>query len=175
MAKTTIHYAFETGVGDNEMHQIGMFIVVWNQLEMLLDLSVSAALNTDYTTASKIMKSTSVPNRVDIFMGIVSAAINDLEIQKDAINCANKMKGLSEFRNDVAHGRWAFNYNDPNLTRVEASRSITRSAPITPQKLTNQLRYAAKLSNQLADIYWRISHLRDPATHPLPSPWHGKF
>jgi hypothetical protein len=156
------------------MHQIGMFIVVWNQLEMLLDLSVSQALQTDDATAAQIMKSTSVPQRADIFAGIVRSLVSDQDIQKDALDCANKMKGLSDFRNDVAHGRWAFNLGSAQPT-IEASRSLTRTAPITPTKLTSQLRNVAKLSNKLADVWWRVAHLHEPQKYVLPSPWHDKF
>jgi hypothetical protein len=146
-----------------------------------MDNIVSATLNLNYLVVEKIMGGTNVPPKADIFAAVVADKFRDQKIAKDADACAKKIKELSNFRNEIAHGRWMIvpSHSDTeerfrSLSPV-SRKKITEGKTVTLQDLETNYELVCKLSNRMADLFWRIMATKKPKEFAEHSPWHDKF
>jgi len=101
------------------------------------------------------------------------------KLATEAQTCANGVKALSNFRNDIAHGRWLTSLVKTDLggkkRRVLAMKKFKDNRSITVEEIEQKYGDLCRLSRHLADIQWRISASSKPGEWELPSPWHGSF
>lgn len=166
---------------DDELAAVGEFIVVWNLVENEIDDIVLDTTRIRLFAIDAIMRSPSVPVRMDIFVELLKSFVRDDEaLVADAVGCANSMKALSNFRNEVAHGRWVMARGDwdeegHRPLQPMSAKPGTLTKPITLRQLADQFDRLCQLSRRVADLHWRCNHRASPERFPLPSPWHGKF
>lgn len=155
----------------DELALLGSYVVVWNQVEEFLDYGVLWSLDISNDSMEKIMGSPHVPSKADIFEALVTEKLkNHPEVRDEAIACAKKIKDLSNFRNDVIHGRWATSVP----SGVEEARRKLSTKPITIQMVRQKYSEVCKLSHRMVNLVGAISRSNAPeqtevmgSPHPL--------
>lgn len=153
--KVTPRPALDAQMKAADYASIGKFIVAWNQAEALVDAIVLWTLGVGNTTTEAIMGSSVVAHRADIFVAVVQDRISDDALVESAVKCAKKMKGLSDFRNAVAHGRWAFHID---LRAPSSRRKSSTGEDVTISKIKTRYAEVCVLTHQLADLARRLPH-----------------
>lgn len=165
--------AYNVPLSLEEHALVGGFVIVWNQCEQLVEIAVFTMLNVSLETTEFLMSSPNVPPKADAFLAIARDKLDDAVLLKDAKKCADKLKELSNFRNSVAHGRWAFNVDNDS---AESRKKLISGEAVSISKIDQKYEDICSLSKRLADLNWRIiQHLHPKAPARGPSPWHGKF
>lgn len=155
---------------------IGEFIVAWNQAEMIMDLVVVVTLKVSMEMMKAMMSSPHVPSRADIMAAAVRERVTNQDVVADAEACAKKVKDLSNFRNDVVHGRWIQPVDEAGVPGAPvAGRETMATRTITSTQIQQKTAEVEKLTRKLADLNYRIIILTNPGVPTGPSPWHGKF
>jgi hypothetical protein len=166
-------------LGHPELLVVGQFIVLWNLVEQQLDDIACLVSGINPSAVDVIMKTPHVPARADIFEEIFKSFVKDAQLVKDAKACASAVKKLSNFRNEVAHGRWRGVRIDAGEGRRPlipmSAKQATASKLIRVGEITSNYGQLCRLSCRLADLNWRCNHLQYPKHFPLPSLWHDKF
>lgn len=158
--------AYFVPLSTDELATVGLFIVVWNQTESLLKITVATLLRLDAFTMEAIMGGHLLKPKIDVFLASCKLHVNDPLLIQEAEAASKKLLGLVETRNQVAHAHWTENLD---LSKLEGRKTIT-SKPITTDDLHQKLNNLCSLSRTFADLNWRIMHHLNPA-FTLPSPW----
>ena len=167
----SVEPAYRIDLAKGDVKNVGLFILVWNQMELKLQTTVAILLSTDGPLLEAIMGSFNIKPKADIFLAACKQHVKGAKIRSDAESCWKKILGLSGFRNDVAHGMWGFNVD----TNKPEARKAMSAKPIDAKDLEKNLGELCQLTCKLADLEWRILNERVPAAFALPSPWHDKF
>lgn len=88
------------------MTEVGRVVGNWNTIEMMAQMIVVRLLKVSFDTGEAIFKGPSVPFQADVLIAVTKDRVKDSKLAKRLISAANKMMSLSNFRNDVVHGRW---------------------------------------------------------------------
>lgn len=107
MVDTTDDFPHVNGtVTEKEIREIGAVIYNWNVIELLLEALVAKMLGIEFNTATTIMNSTSAKMQHDTVLAILAEKAAGHPALAEAESCVKRYLDLSNFRNDVAHGRW---------------------------------------------------------------------
>jgi hypothetical protein len=153
-------------LADDELAALGRVVVVWNQIEQFLDTGVLAMLDVSTASMEKIMGSPHVPSKADIFEALATEKLTDAEVREEAIACAKRIKDLSNFRNDVIHGRWA----TAVPSGIEEARKKLSATPINIQQIRQKYGEICKLSHRMVAVVQRISLLHPFKPRPQTAP-----
>jgi hypothetical protein len=167
----SVEPAYRIDLPDGDVKNVGLFILVWNQMELKLQTTVAILLGTAGVLLEHIMGSPNIRPKAEIFLAACNDRVKDPKIKSGADSCRKKILGLSGFRNDIAHGMWGFNVD----TNKAEGRKALSAMPIDAKDVEKNLGELCQLTCRLADIEWRILNERAPTVFALPSPWHGKF
>jgi hypothetical protein len=183
-----LYDSIETGppggwpLGPQEILEVGKFIVLWNLIEKQIDELFAFVTKLNSSAVNTIMRNPHLPSRADIFIEGFKSYINDQELCKSAELCAKKIKALSNFRNEIAHGRW----KGVRISIEDGGRTLRPMVPmsskqnggsklITMGDLMKNFEEIRRLSYRIADLTWRCCHHRGVPHYSLPSPYHDKF
>jgi len=137
----------------NQMN-IGRLIAVWNNIEVIMRLSIAALLPVDVATAEAIMKSSNLQAKLDIFSRVVRNRIQNQELISRLEKIEDVSVGLWTFRNDIVHGIWQIDQKTGDISLVRAI-SGNKSTPLN--RIDVMLERTANLMKAIAVSY---THLR---------------
>ena len=154
--------AYEIPLDDNELAIVGRFILVWNQAEQLLEMVVMQATGLDWSIIVPVMGSPTTKPKVDVVLAVAELHIRDPEIKRQVQAASKRLLGMADFRNEVAHSRWAYNL-DKN--HAESRKRMGAQKAITLQAIEQKLPELCQITRELADAFWHL------LGQPPPSPW----
>jgi hypothetical protein len=91
---------------DKDFIEVGKVILNWNSIELQMQVMVLIMLQINWETADIIMSMPSVPMQTDILIAVAKDRIKPGPLLDEIKECAKRVKGLSNFRHEIAHGRW---------------------------------------------------------------------
>lgn len=156
-----------------ELELVGSFILVWNQAESLMEQTVMQILNLGPLAIAKVMGSPNTRPKAEIMIEVAKEKIKDPELERIACDCANKVLGMADFRNEVAHGRWSTDIRTGDVRSTKKLASFANMVSV--HKIEQKYADLCAVTNALADLNWRLLHHARPNDFSLPSPWHGRF
>jgi hypothetical protein len=148
----------EIPLNEEELALVGRFVVAWNQVEQFLDVGVLSLLDVGNDSLEKIMGSPHVPSKGAIFDALVKEKIKDAAILKEADHCVKRINDLSNFRNDVVHGRWATSVD----LKLAVSHKKSSAKPVSIQQIGQKYVEVCKLSHRLINVVRQILQSRFP-------------
>jgi hypothetical protein len=189
MADPVMDYETQFGLTPNHVSAVGSYIITWNFVELQFEIYAAAATGFRQQHIEVLMGSTSVPSNMKSFIALIEGTLKDprfSELRTDGIACGKELMGLSNFRNEVAHGRWIMDLSHRQQYRkqdgsiitagtLKSSKTLSGGPTVTLEKLQSEIVKLQKLQFRVQDLLWRHQAILNPATIQLPSPWHGKF
>lgn len=180
-----------TEISNEHTLLVGAYIILWNHTELHFQTYVLALTGWGLQTISTIMSSPNVPTNMGVFKAIVLEKLKADEVAEFAAtanSCADKLMSLSNFRNEVAHGKWIVDMSRPQSAINDEGQKVTfgslvssktpfsfGSRQVSVSDLQTELGKLDKLGMKVRDLSWRYQTYLNPEAYKLPSPWHGKF
>ncbi len=128
---------------DVQLQLIGKCVVVWNEIEAFMLIAVMGALQSSLDEAQRIMGGYNIAPKADIFESVINHRVPGDALHGVASDCAKRVKGLSNFRNDIAHGFWTI---EAESGVQIASKQMGMKSTLSANELPQKYRELCKLS-----------------------------
>lgn len=156
-------------VDHETLSKIGALCAIQGQVDAELLFSTQAVTGTSLETAAKIIGSTNVRTRMEVWLSLFRDKCTQSELIPLAETLSSILKDTSETRNNLVHGLFA-THADTRAQAAIKSKNLKMTSSL--DSLDDTLVQTARASRIAAHITWR---LWCPTEAPELSPWHGKL
>lgn len=147
--------AFTLPFSENDLAKIGYLVTLWNEVELLLNFSIVAALQVDVDAAAAIFGSTTVNHRLTILSKVGPARFKDRPGMQSLLDeCINDTNQLSTYRNEIVHAKWA---QGSHLTDPKKGwNKLNSKKPVDFDIIDAKIEQIAVLTNKFAVIEYAL-------------------
>lgn len=151
--------AYPVRLRRSQLEGIGRFFVIWNQVELFMHLTVCICLELELQTSEVIMGTTRGESKSEIFRIVCREKLRERqELVGLSEEICGDLSSLSQFRNDLAHGRWSV--PDQLNEEIFGMRTLKPDARrFNLQDLDAKLKVLSILSNKAAHFFSKRGNL----------------
>lgn len=149
--------AFRVTPDAQELAYIGLFTVVWGQIDFLMGACLAKLANCDYGGAFVLMEGMTSGPRLNLFLRLAKDHVEDESILKDIKKFHADASAVLEKRNHVVHGIFGY-YSDSNDKPPRAAAFFVKKPkePLFTSELLDLIDKAKALSHLLNSVAHRL-------------------
>ncbi|MCX7362897.1 MAG: hypothetical protein NTV97_13710 [Alphaproteobacteria bacterium] len=139
---------FSIPLGGEQLKELGLFCVVWSQIDTLITLLLVHFSRADMAAIEVMTGQATTAPRVNMLRKLAKRNPQSPAAVRIVALC-EEMGGLLEDRNHLMHGLWAIHWADNGDTEAASDFNKRRDQPIFASRLPTLTDKAARFSSEL--------------------------
>lgn len=169
-APELISPAYRVPLSPEQSQWLGVFVVMWGEIDYFMGLCIAAMLKTEIFAAETLMVNMTTGPRLNLFNKLAREKINDENTKKLAKDFYADLSGLIDKRNHILHGMWGFETgSNPGNAVPAAYYSKAPDRPLLASELPNLLKDVSAQTHRIVAVFQHLigaSWKHDPANPP---------